>query len=467
MLIKIKRVTTQGSILMYTLVFTSIFLVITAGLVSYSLAQYKLTNKKISKELALHIAEAGINYYRWHLAHDPSDYMDNTGLPGPYVHDYGDPFGGNIGQFSLEVTPPSEYSNVVGIKSTGWTLQEPGATRTVEVQYGRPTLSDFAFLTNSSTWFGENEELHGPIHSNGGIRMDGEHYSTLASAVTTYICDPIHGCNNQTKPGIWGSGGNPALWEFPDSNIDFNVLTVDMAELKSQAQNNGIYLPPSGLGYHIVFQADSSLDLYQVDSLESPVSSYDGDQWITDSYDILSESFIQSYSLSSTSTIIFVEDDVWVNGDVRGRITLATAVLPDIPNTNTSVYIGGDLLYTAKDGTDVLGIMAQKNILVPLYMAPDNLEINAVLLAQKGHVFRNYYPSSYSPYHLRNSISLYGSIITNTIWTWRWVNSSQQPSSGYISTLTTYDPFLTFAPPPSFPLSGEYQFIKWKDNTDK
>jgi Tfp pilus assembly protein PilX len=53
----------------------------------------------IGRQQALHIAEAGVNYYLWHMAHNAGDYKDGNTTPatpdanlgyGPYAHDYVD-----------------------------------------------------------------------------------------------------------------------------------------------------------------------------------------------------------------------------------------------------------------------------------------------------------------------------------------------------------------------------------------
>jgi hypothetical protein len=119
--------------------------------------------------------------------------------------------------------------------------------------------------------------------------------------------------------------------------------------------------------------------------------------------------------------------------------------------------------YPDRTSGSVLGLIAQQDILVPLY-SPDNLIIDAALLAQNGHVFRYYY---YPPYYpadtVKDYIETYGTTITNTIWTWSWVNSSNTIVSGYETTSTNYDPNLYYAPPPYFPTQDNYTFISWEE----
>jgi len=461
----IKLKTQKGAIITLVLVFGAIFILIFGGLAGFIFAQYRQSKQKVAFNEALAVAEAGANYARWHLAHASNDYN----FSGTY--DYNDPEGGRVGQFSLEISQQGECSTIVNIKSTGWTDDFPNAKRVISVRYGRPSLAQYSFLTNSDVWFGENEEVKGPFHSNGGIRMDGIQNAVCTSAKETYTCQPYHGCSPaQTKPGIWGagSGGTAGLWEFPVPAIDFNAITTDLAQLKTKAQNGGYYFGPSGVfGYHVKFKNNGYFDLYKVTKLRANVNGQDTQGvWHNESNDIDKETFLQEYPLAvaqcNVQNLIFIEDTkVWVDGIVKEKATVVAARFPDNPSTNASIIINGNLTRADPKAT-VVGLIAQKNILVPLY-SPNVLEIQAVMVAQKGAVQRYYYSSSYNPYHLRNRIMVRGSIITNQVWTWSWVSGGGQVVSGYQNTESYYEPALIYEPPPFFPVSGDLQFISWEE----
>lgn len=299
--------------------------------------------------------------------------------------------------------------------------------------------------------------------------MDGEQNSLSSSAKETYTCGSEHGCNPpQTKPGIWGEGEGEenGFWGFPMPAIDFNSITQDLAVLKDEAITSGIYLNPSptGLGYHLKFKNNGTVDVYRITGLKANVWGYDGSNWIQESNDINSEIFLQNYNLPGDCGPIFVEDNVWVDGEINGRSTVAAASLPDLPNTNKKIIINGNISQT--NNNSALGLIAQKDILIPLY-SPDNLEIKATLLAQKGHVYRYYYPhwnyEPYKTYAIRDYLETFGSIITNTIWTFNWISGSEEIVSGYKNTELRYDSKLTFNPPPYFPAAGEAEFIFWEE----
>ena len=163
----------QGAILPALLIIGASFVIVIYGLLFVLTLQFDFARRQVASERALNIAEAGIEYYRWHLAHDPDDYQDGTGGPGPYVHDYLDPQGASIGQFSLQIDPPSAGSTIVTIRSTGESSEFPTVRRTIKVQYGTPSFAEFAFLSNGSYWYGTGSVVNGKVHSNNGIRMDG------------------------------------------------------------------------------------------------------------------------------------------------------------------------------------------------------------------------------------------------------------------------------------------------------
>jgi hypothetical protein len=155
-----------------------------------------------------------------------------------------------------------------------------------------------------------------------------------------------------------------------------------------------------------------------------------------------------------------VEDKVWVEGTVKGRVMLAASLLPYNSATAPTIYIPNNITYQAKDGTNVLGLLSQKDIIVT-YAAPSNLEIDAALIAQNGSAQIFYYSGS----TIKNTISVFGSTMTFGQWTWTWVDGSNNVVSGYTNTVSTYDSNLIYAAPPSFPLSSAgYQQINWSSN---
>lgn len=444
----------RGGILIMTVIVVMMIGIMFASIGGVTNLQYHQGGLAAQDETAFQIAEAGLNFARWRLAHNPTDFSSAQ-------QQLTDQLQGVLGTYSLTFVAPPSGSKVVTITSTGHTANAPARDVTLKVTYGIPSLANYVFITNEDVWY--DEEIHGQVHSNGGIRMDGTSDSTMTSAKATYVCQDFHGCHNQTKPGIWGDGVDSALWQFPVPAIDYSGLTLDLLDMKASAQSAGTYLGPSGAqGYHIVFNSNTTYSVYRVTAKTSVVRSYAADtRWQWASHDIASETLLSSATVPDNG-IIYAEDTLWVNGDVRTHITVAAGRFPDTPGTNADIIINGNISYGGiHDGTRVFGAIAQKNVLIPYSAAPDNLQLDGAYLAQHGRFGRRYYPTG--TYKLRASFQLYGMIASNLTPVTSWVDSNSVVLSGYQTGVSTYDPHLLYGPPPFFPTSGEYQFLSWEE----
>lgn len=462
---KIKKKTNNGSILLLLLFVIFIFSITMFPIINWAVTQSKVIKSNIAGEQALQIAEAGINYYQWHLAHFPTDYQDGTGTTGPYLHNYTDLDNETvIGQYSLSITAPATGSTIVTIASTGWTSENPQIKRTITAKYGIPSLALYSFLSNDVIWIGSSETVNGQMQSNNGIRFDGVGNAPISSAKSTYTCPSSQGspCPT-TKNGVWGAASQAIknFWQFPVPVVDFSALTSNLATMKSSAQSAGIYLPPSNTnGYSIVFNSNGTVSVYKVTSLTNTPKGWDvNGNAHNEDIDYNARSHQYTVAIPANG-IIYIEDNTWVEGTVNGRVMLAAAKLPYVANTAPSIYIPNNIIYQAKDGSSVLGLLSQKNVIVT-YNAPTNLEVDAALVSQNGSA--QFF--LYSTPRIKNSITIYGSIMSFGQWTWTWVNGSGNNVSGFTNTTSTYDNNLLYSPPPSFPLSSAgYKQLSWISN---
>lgn len=471
----------RGVVLLNVVVFGMIATGLVVALTSWFAVTWRGMRMVAEEEQAFHIAEAGIEYYRWHLAHAPDDFTDGTGgQPGPYVHDFADAEGNVIGSYSLDITPPQSGSTLVTITSTG-TVVGSNAEATLRVELAKPSFAKYAFVANDEMRFGEGTEVFGPIHSNDGIRFDGVAHNLISSARESYD-DPDH-----TGPLEWAVHTHvaPVDPNYPTSlpdrfdvfeagrqvgapAVDFAGLTADLAALKVLAQtSDGRYFGSSGsAGYHVVLETDDQFTLYRVTALQSPPSSCTNvlgdDDWGT--WSIRRQSRVGTYNFPANG-VLFLEDHVWVSGQINtARLTIAAARFPDSPSTRRNIIITNDVRYTNYDGQDVLSLIAQKNINIGMY-SDTSLHIDAALVAQNGRVGRHYYRppsgsnSGCSPYHVRDAIELYGMIGTNVRYGFAYTDGT-----GYDERAITYDANLLYGPPPSFPLTADqYEILTWQE----
>jgi hypothetical protein len=472
----------KGYLLVLILIFGGIFITIITAFMAYAVTQHRSQIVGYNKERALSIAEAGLNYYKWYLAHNPDDMTNGTSLPGPYVKVYSDPEDGPIGEFSLDISSASACGDIyaVDITSTAHTYDEPGVGRKVYGRYARPTVAEFAYIINSNVWAGDDRTIIGPYHSNGGIRMDGTNNSTVTSGQATWSCTSSFGCSyTTTKNGVFGDGPNSDLWSFPSTPINFTGLSVDLAAMQNKAQHGGgLYIPPSNKkGYQIVFQSNGTVKVYRVNKTIAHLGYTTEDGWQTENniIDTTSRPLVGTYTIPSSCSVIFVEDNVWLEGVVKGKVTIAAADV-DTTGNERSIILNNNITY-ANDDSGLLAI-AEENILIGVNV-PDAMTLNGIFVAQNGRFGRNYYcnsncdpyhawseslPYTYMSYYKRSTLTVNGTIVSNGREGTQWTNSSGAYISGFQTRYNSYDRDLVADPPPLTPkVSDSYEFIEWRE----
>lgn len=485
-----KKNNSKGFLLVQTIVFGSVAVIIIGALISWAGVNIKAGRVSFIREQALQIAEAGIDYYRWHLAHASTDYQDGTSLPGPYVHNFYDKDGVLIGSFTLTITPPLTGSTLVNIQSDGRVVSD-NSVRKIKVTLGIPSLAKYAVASNDNIRFGQGTEVFGPIHSNGGIRFDGLAHNLMTSSRLDYD-DPDHNGANEfgvhthvnVPPGV-GVNNNFRLNEAPPTNpvptrndifvagrlfpmpsIDFTGMTNDLSQIKANAQAAGRYIAGSGAqGYRLVLKVDDTFDVYRVNNLKAPpINCLNGQNqsgwgtWSIRTSGAGNQTFIANYPIPANG-LVFVEDHIWVEGQINtARVTIASGRFPDNVNTRTSITINNNLLYTNYNGTDVISLVAQNNINAGLDSL-DTLRIDAALVAQNGRAGRYYYSPNCGVGYDRNTLTLYGMIASNLRYGFAYTDGT-----GYNIRNIIYDANLLYGPPPSFPLtSDQYSIISWQE----
>lgn len=465
-----KNKKSKGFYLPLVLVFAAATFVVVGAILTLSSSNYSVVKQKSDSNAALNVAEAGVNYYLWHLSHNNKDYCDGNacagnGPYGPFVHNYFDASGNAAGSYAVTITPPTGNSSVVTVKSTGTSVNNQ--TRTVLATLGIPSFAQYSFITNSQVWFGDTESTNGPVHSNIGIHYDGTANGVVSAASQTYVPTTCLGGDGSTSHnGIWGTGGPTSYWNFPVPQVDFNQITSNMNLLQSQAQSNGIFLPTlinnkgkkTFSGYALQLNANGTVLVGDVTGGQD-AGGINGGCAAHTSY----TSLMQTVKWETTARalpangIIFVADNAWIFGTVTAPLTIASGRLPQSAGTNTNVFLQDNITYTKLDGSIALGIISQGDLVVNSSSA-NNLTIDAFLLSQLGKVFRPYYPGN-----TKSTITIFGGIGSNSWWTWSWVNGSNQVVSGYQNTISTYDTYLALSPPPSFPQTGSFAILSWRE----
>jgi hypothetical protein len=467
----------KGYLILIALLFGAVLLTSLGGLSMFVLSQNRLHVRLAAQTEALSLAEAGIEYYRWFLAHYPEDTQNGTGVPGPYVIPYDDPETGVAGEITLEVDANEWCGELtsVDISSTGSPESDPSVARTVTARYARPSVGTYSYILNDSVWAGSDRVINGPYHSNGGINMDGTANADVTSSLSTWNCTSSYGCSpaQSTAPGVTGDGPNQNLWSYPVPQVNFGGISADFGSLKTLAQSNGIYygrystgtnqnLESYWRGYRLTFNSNGTVTVRRVDDLTNlgvtPVNSADDtDDWAL----INDDDPYETRTIPATCGLIFVEDHVWVEGTIPSKVTLVAA---NVVNAGVApnAYLLNNIQYGATDGSDGLTLMAEHNVLISP-SAPNTMTLNGIFIAQDGAFGMNAYDScTYAD--KTGSLTILGTTVSSKRTGTQWTSFCGGYHKGFQSRIDSYDRNMASDPPPFTPVvSADYELMDWRE----
>lgn len=475
--------------------FLGIFMLILGTVTSYALQQGKYGRAIFAREQALHIAEAGLEYYRSVVGHAPAIMTTGSGLVSPATHAVSDPEAGELGSASISATPSYQCGAVqwLDVESTGTATAGVGFPRTLSARYMKRSVAEYAFLYNSSVWLGSATVGVGPYHANNGMRMDGASNSTVTASVSQMWCDSSFGCSPSSwQNGVFGNSTTTTLWSYPASTIDFTGMALNFTTLRGYAQTSGILMASTSVrranvqqgssystvsgadnrGYHLIFNADGTVTIYRVtatngNTIYSYNSLYASPGWKYTYPVIVSETLVASnISLPSDCSIIYSEARTWIEGTVSGKYSLFVA---DTGSYVPDVIINNNISYATADGTTGLTVVAEGSVKIGL-IVPETLAIRGIFVAQTGNYGRDYYnpasgylPSGYYSYAVQTQLNVTGTIVANQRGALCY-SSGGVCVSGFSNRSNAYDRVLAFSPPPFTPaVTTDYNYALWRE----
>jgi hypothetical protein len=495
--------------------------IISVAVLSIIMNNFFVVGNNVKSQQAFNIAEAGINYYLWHLSHNSTDYKDGKTTPatpdaslgyGPYVHNYIDDDGKTTGTYTLWIKPHGSGSTLVDVRAIG-KVNSTNITRTVEAQIGASSFANYAVVSDTALWFGATETADGPVHSNQGVRMDGANTSTVSSTNATYVPPNSLGGDGASHPGVWCHSSittpincntrDKSSWLYSVPQVDFNQVDSSLCTMKKLAfsadsstsalanlsnacsqlptTRTAAYIPQrdasanSSRGYLIQLNPDNTYNLSTINNVNDTKPGYTN---------ALNMAAVATNIAIPSSGVIFAEDNVWVrsNPTYHGRVTIAAGRLATTVTAN--IAVADNLAYSVKNGADAIGLVAEGSVDIAPFAPPSSssftLEVNAAVIAETDSVeyplFYSLNPNKCSRGWVNSNqkLSFYGSVATRQEWTWSWQLGSScgdavyDASTGYYISgfkynTTAYDYNLLYAPPPSFPITGGYQILSWRE----
>jgi hypothetical protein len=448
--------------------FGTIATIVISGFALWADVNIKAAYRTFNKATAFSAAEAGIEYYRWHLAHAPTDFWDGRGATstGPYVHAYYDKNGNQIGQFSLAITPPATGSTVVALQSVGKASADATVQKAITVRFAKASFAKYAWAEGASDVFGTDAEVFGPIRINGGLHFDGIAHNLVETSFTHYdhggeapsgdewgihtnrgTDDPAWPTALQNRSDVFMAGRSVGVLD-----LNYDQMTQDLASIKNAAVSSSLYFASSGVkGYELVFATSGRFTVNKV-TATSTRGTCNYERW---SVQTVSSTVFASGTIPQNGSMFF-EDNLWVRGKINGkRVTVGAGRFPDSASTRKNITVNSDLLYTRYDCSDSIALIAQNNLNIG-YSSENDLRIDAALVAQNGSIGRDSYSaSSCGASSTRNTLIMYGT----------FVNKFIRGLSTYDTRTYIYDQNLLYCPPPGFPLTTDkYSQVSWDES---
>lgn len=385
--------------------------------------------------------------------------------------------------YEISVTPAAD--NDTRAKRM-WKVTSKGrcgdATRTLVAFLEKESFSKYIYFTdqeissasNGVIWFGTGDRLEGYTHTNGYFSVEGhpEFTSQITSSNTgdsaynsttgNYKLGKYNSSTGQysltstvtrdaskfyhSYTGDYNADGPAAADESADFSFSGGQPKIPLptnwwASNGTPTDKNEIYRVASaggrcyeGNSYKLVFSENGKATLYK--------QGNGGQSWVKDSV-IDTSNF--------TGVTLYFKKDVYIEGKLKGRVTLAAG---------NNITISGDVTY--KDpNNDVLGLLSGKDIIVASWSRSANSDryIHAVMMALNG----SFYVQDYNNSNIGagGKLHVYGGIIQKSrgaVATFRSSAGQYSIVSGYNKDYI-YDKKLRTSPPDNFPTTSKLNLL--------
>ncbi len=398
----------------------------------------------------------------------------------------------------LEVKYEASSDNIIQ------TLREAEQVTTITFQ-DQVSFSDYLVASHETVNFGNHEEVHGPIRSNGSINFSGKIWDTITASgwVRDYITfGPyanqhtgafyfnLNGIEYKIQPFKNSKGNSPNMVQVTitppliNNNQQYNTVYIVK---KPNSEEYYIDLSPwnTTQNYDILVykQQQSTMDFSRVQSAGDAIKviAQNTGYYFNGTSKAVELHFLQNGTIQIKEGngptrilpmptnapitlpngtvyqggVIYVQGDVTVRGKVNGRVTVYAS--RDVRIESDLTYVHSPVIYENKIPNyipDALGLIAYRNVVIDKN-APEHLRIDAAVLAQTGW-FGIDPDANWHPYNSKGHVLDFRG--SQTFFDADWapaIIGSNNRVKGYETQLIYYDYNLRMARPPMFPTLGD------------
>ncbi|HWB21713.1 MAG TPA: hypothetical protein VG652_02365 [Gaiellaceae bacterium] len=378
-------------------------------------------------------------------------------------------------QYLLEIFPDPVQANDVRIISIGRpapSAQTPASDkssyRAVEADVNALSISDFQMLSAADITYGAGATTNGWVYGTdddsgnpASISESGSgSWTASANLFTEDVLSSYSGNINLVSPARkYAKNSSPSIRTIISEPITFSALRESpqiapvgggTGAIQLNAASSGITLTPASNipnAWWLKFQSGGTVDVYSCMKASATVNGTL--TYYPVEYKQPTCTFVQTYTLSPGGEDIYTTEDVIVSGVVNGQVTVYTAgggkaSAGDGSYAFGDVVIGGNISYLAS-GSDVLGAVATKNVIIACWEPDNPLSWRAATMSLNGR-WESDYDGTLSPDPVCNAANKSAMTFTGSTATFKG------GSMGGFNTRTyNYDPTLRYLPPPDYP----------------
>lgn len=316
-----------------------------------------------------------------------------------------------------------------GIKKITSISSFAGYHDTVAITFQPSRFSKFAYYSadeGGTIYWATGDTIRGPVHTQDYFRVSGKPY--FFGKVTTKL-------GLVKKSGVTNA---PTFAGGFATGVDLPINLSASSNLEAYADVGGYKFTGNDTVY-LTFITDSVQIKYK---WNGPVTT-------------------GKLSVMAPNGVIYVKNaTARIKGTVQGQYTIGCSTSNSIGG---SIYLDGDLVYktnpvTTPSSTDILGVVAQKNIWVTNNKENNTsgINLNGSFYSQSGSfTAQNYDTRGYAGY-----INLVGGIIQSVRGAVGQLGSSNTVEDGFNKNYR-YDTRFMFKTPPNYPNTGSYEILSW------
>lgn len=495
----------SGTVLLLSL--TGLFLVtaLCVGVLTITASAIHTSRQQLQKSTALNIAESG--------AENAALWLKKQSIPPSGTADLF-PFGttpitlGNGTYVALVRPDPNNPSNFLKSYTILCTGTSGGLSKTVEIVVRQASFGRYAYFTDKETssvsggaiWWKAGELVDGPIHSNNAsgsnfnINYNGSKapifLDMLTAAGSTINYSPSRPKDEATFKKVFLNGSKgyklgvdpialPASSDAQKTAAwggSAGYPSSDGVYLRA-AQNGGIYvrgdctmsLSATGNSQVVTIKQGTKTTVVTINLATGQVTTSGpmGSGSATSASSLPNGTIYCTGNITSLSGTL--ADNRVVNAEVvtRSAMTIATDV-----NAGKDITITDNLVYKTKpdktkSSTDssnlaagTLGLVS-RNITISS-SAPQNLEIDAVMMAGSSNSDGSFSVSNYDSKKPVGTLKVLGGIIQRSRGPVGTFDSRTGVTTAGYSKNYVYDPRMADIPPPFYPTTGQYDRLSWR-----